>query len=262
MNLVTRRQMLATIGVTAGACSLSCSRESQSKSHTGKDNKPASAWKYSMLSAEDTAQQAYADTDKGHCMYGVFAPVMQQLGEKYGEPYSSFPVEMMTYGAGGTGGWGTLCGALNGGSALIGLFVRDETQQKQLISELFKWYETAELPAFQPAKPVVKMAMPVSVSNSVLCHVSTTKWCKVSGKKAFGKERKERCRRLTADVAGKTVSLLNAHFAALPVTSPATPPKSTGCAACHTAKDSTIQNSRGKMSCTPCHTMGDKHPAI
>ena len=262
MNLVTRRQMLATLGVTAGACALSCSRDSLSKSHTGNDNKPASAWKYSRLSGDDIAQQAYDDTAKGHCMYGVFAPVMQQLGEKYGEPYRSFPVEMMAYGAGGTGGWGTLCGALNGGAALAGLFVRDETQQKQLISKLFKWYETAELPMFQPAKPVVKMAVPVSVSNSVLCHASVSNWCKVSGKKAFSKERKERCKRLTADVARKTVSLLNAHFAALPGTAPTTPPKSTGCAACHTAKDSTIQNSRGKMSCNPCHTMPDKHPEI
>ena len=262
MNLVTRRQMLATVGVATGACGLSCSRNIQSKSHTGGGNKPARAWKYSKLRPDYSAQQAYCDTTKGHCMYGVFASVIQQLGDKHGEPYSSFPVDMMAYGAGGVGGWGSLCGALNGSAALIGLFVRGEMQQKQLIGKLFRWYETAELPTFQPSKPVVNMAMPVSISNSVLCHVSVTNWCKVSGEKTYTKEQKERCKRLTADVTRKTVELLNAHFAAPLATRPTTPPKPKGCAGCHTAKGSTIQDSRGKMSCNSCHAVSDKHPEI
>ena len=33
-------------------------------------------------------------------MYGVFAPVITQLAEKHGEPYKSFPVNMMRYGVG------------------------------------------------------------------------------------------------------------------------------------------------------------------
>lgn len=262
MNLVTRRQMLATVGAAAGACALSSSKDIQAKPNTGKDNKPARAWKYSKLRPDYLAQQAYYATAKGHCMYGVFAPVMQQLGNKFGEPYRSFPVDMMVYGAGGAGGWGSLCGALNGAAALTGLFVRDETQQKQLISKLFKWYETAKLPTFQPSKPFVKMAMPASISNSILCHMSVTKWCKVSGEKTHTKEQKERCKRLTADVTRKTVELLNAHFAAPHAAGPTRPPKPKGCVACHTAKGSTIQNSRGKMSCTSCHTVPGKHPKV
>ena len=138
MNLVTRRQMLAAVGVAAGASALSCSREFESKSRMGKESMPARAWKYSKLKPNHSAQRAYRDTAKGHCMYGVFASVMQQLGDKLGEPYRSFPVDMMAYGVGGAGGWGSLCGALNGSAALIGLFVQDETQMKQLIGKLFK----------------------------------------------------------------------------------------------------------------------------
>jgi hypothetical protein len=32
-------------------------------------------------------------------MYGAFEAVLGQLGEKYGDPYKSFPVAMMKYGA-------------------------------------------------------------------------------------------------------------------------------------------------------------------
>jgi hypothetical protein len=220
----------------------------------------AAIWKYSASDPDQLMQEAYKNAAKGHCMYGVFSAVMEELGRRFGEPYSSFPVDMMVYGAGGVGGWGTLCGALNGAAALIGLFVRDETRQKQLIGKLFKWYETSELPIFKPSNQEVEIAMPVSVSNSVLCHVSVTRWCKVSGKKAYMKEQKERCKRLTADVTRRTVELLNAHFAAPPVTFSTVPPEPKGCAVCHTAKGSTIQDSRGKMSCNSCHTVSEKHP--
>jgi hypothetical protein len=49
-------------------------------------------------------------------MYAVFRGIVGALGDRFGEPYSWFPFEMMVYGLGGVAGWGTLCGALNSGA--------------------------------------------------------------------------------------------------------------------------------------------------
>jgi hypothetical protein len=192
-------------------------------------------------------------------MYGVFASVLLQLAKEHGEPYRSFPVDMMSYGAGGTGAWGSLCGALNGSAALIGLFVEKEEDQKILIDRLFLWYEQTELPVYIPQRPAYNIEIPRNVSDSILCHVSVTKWCKVSGHKTFSKGQKERCKRLTADTARKTVEILNAHFAGRASVTRQFSNETKQCRSCHT-KGSELQNTRGKMSCTNCHSVDmDEH---
>ncbi len=193
-------------------------------------------------------------------MYGAFAPVVLQLAEKHGEPYNSFPLGMMRYGAGGGAGSASLCGALNGSAALIGLFVKDEDKMKALIDELFLWYEQADLPDYIPNKPVLNAEIPKSVSKSVLCHVSVTRWCKRSGHKSFSDQRKERCARLTADTAAKTVELLNAHFAGGFAAAHKLDDDVKACKSCHT-KGSEKSDSRGKMHCGGCHfSLAVKHP--
>src|SRR5512135_3154112 len=47
------------------------------------------------------------------CCYGSFHAIVKALGEAIGEPWTSFPSEMMTFGKGGGVGWGLLCGAAN-----------------------------------------------------------------------------------------------------------------------------------------------------
>jgi len=193
-------------------------------------------------------------------MYGVFESVLSQLAEAYGEPYASFPVDMMRYGAGGTGSSGSLCGALNGAAALIGLFVKSKEEMKQLVGQLFLWYEQIELPVYVPGEPALDIEMPKSASHSVLCHVSTTRWCAASGHQAFSKPRKERCRRLTADTAGKTVEILNSHLNARFVSVYSMSEEVKKCKSCHT-KGSQKSNSRGTMSCGNCHfSFANKHP--
>lgn len=193
-------------------------------------------------------------------MYGVFAGLVSQLAERYGEPYQSFPFGMMAYGAAGAGGWGSLCGALNGGGAAIGLFVAGEPQRTLLIDELFLWYETAELPAHVPESPILEMEMPRSTAGLVLCHVSITNWCKASGYKAAGKQQKERCRRLTADTARKTAEILNRNLAGQSFAAADFSEDVCGCKACHT-KGSEMENSKGKMSRGSCHfSLAGEHP--
>jgi hypothetical protein len=251
---LTRREVLGAVGLAAGSCALSsCAMQEKGPFRNG-IAKPVYPWKYAKLDPEKTAQRAYAECLKGHCMYGVFASVMTQLAEKNGEPYRSFPVDMMRYGAGGVAGWGSLCGAVNGSSALVGLFVDDEDEIKKLVNELFLWYQQTELPQYIPQKAGLDIKVPKTVSNSVLCHVSSTKWCKVAGQKAYSNPQKERCRRLSADTAKKTVEVLNAHFASRFTPILKHDDNTKGCMSCHTAKGSEVQDSRGKMSCSSCHT--------
>jgi len=257
---LTRREILGLVGITSGSCALSSCAMDELVYFPDGAKELDFPWTYTELDPDITAQRAYHDFKKGHCMYGVFASVVSQLAKEHGEPYRSFPVDMMRYGFGGTVGWGSLCGALNGSAALIGLFADTEEDLKELVDELFLWYEQTELPVYIPKKPTYNIEIPKSISVSILCHVSVTKWCEVSGHKAFSKPQKERCKRLTADTTRKTVEILNAHFVGRTSVTRQFTKKTKQCRLCHT-RDSELQNSHGKMSCTSCHSFNlDKHP--
>ena len=135
-------------------------------------------WQYVKLESAAVAHDAYRlMTQGGGCMHGLFGSIVGAMSQQVGEPYASFPLHMMKYGEGGVGLWGSLCGALNGGAAAIGLFVSDKPQREQLIAQLFAWYESTEFPTYRPAEPTQAPDTPTSVAESVLCHVSVGKWC-------------------------------------------------------------------------------------
>lgn len=210
-------------------------------------------WNYIPLDPEATAELAYENYPDGSCMYGVFSSVVKQLANEFGEPYASFPTEMMKYGHGGIGGYGTTCGSLNGAAALIGLLVKDKSIQNILIADLFHWYEKAQLPQYTPSEPAFDYRPPTSVSGSVLCHASTTKWGKISGLKISSKERKERCRRMTADVAAYTVEMLNSYFSGTFVAYTMDNEEVRTCMTCH-GSEGKLGNTSGQMTCSSCHT--------
>lgn len=260
MKHVTRRQLLVPVGIAASSCVLSSCLDNRVASSGPRSSATDVPWPYEELDPAITAERAYHDCKKGHCMYGVFASLISQLAEERGEPYSSFPIGMMRYGAGGAAGSGSLCGALNGSAALIGLFARNEDEMKLLVGEVFLWYEQTALPAYTPDKPLIEMEMQTSVPKSVLCHVSLTRWCKASGHKTFSNQQKERCRRVTADTAKKTAEVLNAHFAGGFSSAHKFEQEVKTCKACHT-KSSEMSNSRGKMRCGTCHfSLPTEHP--
>jgi len=223
-----------------------------------KDRKSALSWIYTRLDPDVSADTAYQNYNKGGCMYAAFLSIISQLGEKIGKPYKSFPFHMMKYGSGGVGDYGAVCGALNGAGAAIGLLVRNSENRNHLISDLFSWYEKTELPAYKPEYPVLKMKVTASVSNSILCHVSATNWGKVSGFRMKSNEQSERCRCLTADVVRKTVVMLNGFFDDLYFTSNRISKKTSRCKNCHN-KGSKLENSRGQMNCTSCHSTSLPH---
>ncbi|MBN2481016.1 MAG: C-GCAxxG-C-C family protein [Bacteroidales bacterium] len=85
-----------------------------------------SNWIYYPLDPALTAELAYKFYDSGSCMYATCSSIISQLADNIGEPYTSFPLHMMKYGHGGIGGFGTICGALNGAAAIIGLLIADK----------------------------------------------------------------------------------------------------------------------------------------
>lgn len=216
------------------------------------------SWKYFHLDPAATAQLAYDKYSEGSCMYATVSSVVSQLSEEFGEPFASFPIHMFKYGHGGIGGFGSVCGALNGAAALIGLLITDKSVQDRMIADIFQWYENKSFPAFNPPNPNFDITLPTSISHSVLCHASNTNWCKESGFQVNSNERKERCRRLTGDVAQKVSASLNEVFTNAYVANTHSNEEANTCMACH-GTEGKLKNTSGKMSCNSCHSESIGH---
>lgn len=215
-------------------------------------------WKYHKLDPVVTGNLAYHGYNEGSCMFGIVNSFISQLATKIGEPYSSFPVHMMKYGHGGVGGFGTLCGALNGASSLIGLFVADKGIQNDLIKDLFRWYENTPLPVFKPDTATLDFMPPTSISMSTLCHVSNTRWAETAGHRVKSKQRSERCRRLTADVAARLVTIMNKLADNAYTTESVDDETTRTCVSCHD-KPGKLGNTSCKMNCNSCHDKSIGH---
>jgi hypothetical protein len=220
------------------------------------------SWQWKPIDPLEAARVAYEIYPQGSCSYSVVGGILLTLAKYYGEPYRSFPLHMMRYGRVGIAQWGTVCGVFNGGAAVIGLFHGEvsPTVREALISELGTWYESATLPEFRPEKPEWAETIEPCVAGSVLCHVSVTKWCQATGFDAYTVEKKERCRRISADGARKTAELLNRHAAEARATFTISD-GTRQCVSCHGEKE--LKDIRGLMNCNVCHsTLKPDHPKI
>lgn len=210
-------------------------------------------WPYIPLDPMVSAERAYRFYPDGSCMYATVLSIVSQLAEQVGDPYTHFPSHLFRYGHGGVGGYGSICGALNGSAAVIGMLITDKNIQDSLIADLFQWYETTPLPHFAPKEGASTDSLPESISQSVLCHASNTKWCEVSGFSVSSKERKERCRRLTADVSYRLTVILNALYAQEYLSGTQHNTEAASCMACH-GSEGKLDNTAVKMNCNSCHT--------
>jgi hypothetical protein len=261
-----RKAMKVAAGVLAGSgaglFTLSRAFKAQGIQDTGPHSleytRPESSWNYAGFNPEVTAGLAYTYYNEGSCMYATIKSFVSQLAEQHGEPFASFPYQMFRYGHGGIGGYGSVCGALNGAAAVIGLFVTDKNVQDKMITDLFQWYEKAALPAYKPLQPNLDFTPVSSVSNSVLCHASNTNWCKLSGFGIDSGERKERCRRLTSDVVQKLTVSLNEIHSGIYMTNMHGNEAAGTCISCH-GNDGKLKNTSVKMSCNSCHTESVGH---
>lgn len=228
---------------------------------------------YDALDVETVRINGHDDyvTEGKGCCYAAFNAMVQLLRAQLPATFPSFPSEIMIYGHGGVAGWGTICGAVNGAAALISM-VCDKATSDQLVSELCGWYTQALIPsdisndyAVAGDKYTATKSDEVLTQNacgSVLCHVSVSQWCKASGVDVNDPKRKERCARLTGDIAAKAAELLNDHFGS-GFTAGYIPPASIAtCMACHSA-EGTQKNVASKSDCEQCHgDYNDAHSAV
>ena len=218
------------------------------------------SWQYQKLDPAESAMVAYDGYwHKGYgCGYGVYYGIVGVLAEKFGAPYNTFPFSMFEMFKGGMADWGTICGALAGGAAAIFSFF-PRKQGNPMVSELFRWYEKTAFPIFDPKEAAnakgFKGPLPTSISNSVLCHVSVSRWAYTTKLGASSKERSERCGRITADVCMKTIEILNAKLDAGADWKGALGKQESvvQCGACH-GKGKMTDTLKGNMGCDACHS--------
>lgn len=204
--------------VTAGGLAIGCGSDDDESADATSDGKTngstasmAPPWPYEKLSesqvTNDVQTQAYESWYEKFCCYATASGIILTLAKTVGEPYSSYPVEAMQWGHGGGVGWGATCGTLTGAANTLGLIVGG-TEAEDMINDLFNWYTVTELPIYQPPEPKAQISS-VNASDSPLCHVSVGKWMKKENVMFFSDQRKDRCARLSADVATKAVEFLN-----------------------------------------------------
>lgn len=211
--------------VSSGGLNLLSNAEAKEKpiSKAEAVKKPTFPWEYQKLDLGRVGDLAYGKWFEVFCCQGVVTGLFEQLQEKIGEPYTSFPIPALRFGMGGMLGWGVTCGSLIGGSLLIGLTVPKDHAER-MINDLVKWYSTTMLPTFKPTTPKTTIKdkegkerkfkgdfKNLTKSNSPLCHQSVGRWMKKEGAGADwdSDRRKNRCAMITGSVAVKTAEILN-----------------------------------------------------
>lgn len=231
-----------------------------------------------QLAPAAVREAAYHAYYAGGCCHGAYSALVGHLAQTAGAPFDLLPLDFGKFGGGGIANYGSICGSALGSILVINMIVADAAARSALITDLLRWYEGNAFPAYDPAATDAaetgltldfsrtNLASLQVVPGSHLCHASVSSWCAKNGVAADKADKKARCSRLTADVAGKTAEMLNAYltsgligtrkYAAAAIDS-----ASSTCLGCHPAASTTRPVASG-MTCVTCHT--DKatgHPA-
>jgi RnfABCDGE-type electron transport complex G subunit len=175
-------------------------------------------WPYTQLDVEYVRKLGHLGHYEGGCAYGAFNAVIQPLQEQVGYPYNQIPTFMLDFGKGGVLGTGGTCGTVLGTLAAINLIAGKD--YPSIAAELMDYYRTTPFPTetsndyavnheFLVDEYRTDEALPQSVAGSLSCEDSDAKWLAVAGVEPGTPEAKERCARMTGDMAAKAVSLLN-----------------------------------------------------
>ena len=220
---------------------------------------------YEMIDPEETRKLAHDFYYRSNCASGVFKTIITQLRERVGGGYNAVPLDLYAFAGGGVTGWGTVCGSLNGAGGVITLAAGIQANNA-LMQELMGWYTLKAFPssesnalagsgALTGGGDIAGEVLPQTVSGSPLCHVSVSTWCTGTGFASLSPERRERCARVTADVAAKAVALLNEHHDGSFKPEYVIPEETARCMECHKAGTSIRMgnNTTGKINCLSCH---------
>jgi len=292
-NQLNRRDLLGRAGIAIGGALAfgalhGCSDEESSD--TTLQQPQVSDFPYEKhlaadfrLNVADVKQAAYAGYFQGGCCHGAFSSLLGDL-QRAGAPFTSLPLAFGKFGAGGVEGYGSICGAALGSILILNMVIEDPANRKKFVTSLLRWYEGFAFPEYVPTTnldPAGKTrtfdgatpdaehpaVIPV-VPHSHQCHVSVTTWCDTNGDlDANGPDKKSRCARLTADVAGKAAELMNVYFESAAYgsrTAPSAGAPAGNCMPCHAngqtpaAVDPVVA---AGMECGSCHTTHVVDPA-
>ena len=197
-------------------------------------------WPYEKFTASDikkTQEIAHDNWFEGFCTYAVLSGIISVMKEKVGGPYEQFPVTAFNFAHGGTAGWGATCGTLIGAGIAASLVTGPKIGE-EITNEVIRYYSNTELPIYVPDDPKAEITA-VSKSDTPVCHISVNKWMAKEGVGFLSAEQMERCGRLSADVAKKTIELMNSYTDGTFTVSEKAPafsmgdPAQTNCSECH-----------------------------
>lgn len=164
---------------------------------------------FKKIDVDAVGKSAYVNYGKVFCAQTVSSALIDQLAKEVGGQWKTFPQDALFWGHGGITGWGTACGTLIGAGMVVGLAVEDKKVAERVVNDVMAYYANTNLPVYKPKKIVIAKIKSQSTAGTPLCHVSVGKWMKKENVKFFSKARKERCGRISADIAMYTAMLLN-----------------------------------------------------
>jgi hypothetical protein len=205
---VSRRSFLTTTGkMLAGAAIASTVLAGKiEKAHAYAID---TGYGYAQLDPKKVGQIAYENYKKRWCAASVIAGLVDELAEKVGGAWKTYPIDAMRWAHGGFAGWGALCGTLTGAGCVIGLVVPDTDIAEAMTNDLAFYYSYTDLPAFTPKKNLIADIKNMTIANTPVCHISVGRWMHKEGVEFLSPERSERCARLAGDIAMETVNMLN-----------------------------------------------------
>lgn len=288
LEKITRRQFLGGAAAIVGASALPALMNSAPALATPTLALPIAAAPWVPLDPKAAGRLAFeiykgVHSPQSACCEATYWAVVQQLATNYPASWGLVPKGLFNYGGGGVSGYGCICGCPNAGSAILAQ-IGAPTAVKM---NLMRWYEGTSLPTnsarddyssgtwtpggtsggawgASPALAIPADDLPKSQSESILCHVSLTKWRTVADKFTLGTgidHQSNRCGALCYDAAYFICELLNDWKAGAVIDGSVSPAASaTGCknASCHGSSptdplcDAVTAN--GSMNCKPCHS--------
>ncbi|MFR0873435.1 MAG: hypothetical protein ACLSHC_01400 [Bilophila wadsworthia] len=84
------------------------------------------------------------------CAYGAFYAIVGLMGEKYGAPYNQFPLPCSKSARAASPTGAPSAARCSAPLRLTPFLGRKE--RNAMVSELYRWYETAKLPIFNPGE--------------------------------------------------------------------------------------------------------------
>lgn len=224
-----------------------------------------------QLDVAAVKEPAYHGYYAGGCCHGAYSALVGHLKSTVGAPFSLLPLDFGKFGGGGIASYGSICGAVLAGQLVINMIVANTAARAAMMTDLMRWYEGNAFPEYDPTTvdagetgltkdfSAGNLVILQAVPGSHLCHTSVSGWCAANGVSAGGADKKARCARLTADVAGMVAAMINTYLTGHAYTAAGLDATSASCVGCHTAgstgtgSNGVAPTSASGMACATCH---------